>query len=319
MSMRATRRAARSRRRRIGLTGGAVLALVAVGVLVHLVTASPPGPGTDTGRAAATPAADARTAVPAPAPTPPATASVAASARTSPSATAAATTAAAAAARPSATGTGRPVSATAALAGRIRPQTRYRGVATSYDAGDGDGACLYGPADDLMVAAMNTTDYESAQACGAYVLVRTSGGASVTVRIVNECPSPCTPGQLDLSTQAFAKLADLSAGRIPITWELVSPRTVGTLSVRYKTGSSRYWCAIQVIGHRNPVARLETRTAGGWRRLPRADYNYFLAEDGGGCGGAIRITDIYGEQLTVDGIALRPDAVQATRVQFAAH
>ncbi|MGX1544107.1 hypothetical protein, partial [Streptomyces adustus] len=39
--MRATRRAARNRRRRIGLTGGAVLALVAVGVLVHLVTASP--------------------------------------------------------------------------------------------------------------------------------------------------------------------------------------------------------------------------------------------------------------------------------------
>ncbi|MFE2579263.1 hypothetical protein [Streptomyces sp. NPDC059378] len=46
--------------------------------------------------------------------------------------------------------------------------------------------------------------------------------------------------------------------------------------------------------------------------------HYFLAEDGGGCGGAIRITDIHGEQLTVDGIVLRPDAVQATRVQFAA-
>jgi expansin (peptidoglycan-binding protein) len=49
------------------------------------------------------------------------------------------------------------------------------------------------------------------------------------------------------------------------------------------------------------------------------DYNYFLSAHGSGCGGAIRITDIYGEQLVVDGIALRPDVVQSTRVQFAEH
>jgi expansin (peptidoglycan-binding protein) len=78
-------------------------------------------------------------------------------------------------------------------------------------------------------------------------------------------------------------------------------------------------CGIQAIGHRNPVAALEARTANGWRELQRTDCNYFLAEDGNGCGRAIRITDIYGERLTIDGIALRPDVVQATRVQFARH
>ena len=31
------------------------------------------------------------------------------------------------------------------------------------------------------------------------------------------------------------------------------------------------------------------------------------------------ITDIYGERLTIDEIALRPDVVQPTRVQFARH
>lgn len=36
-----------------------------------------------------------------------------------------------------------------------------------------------------------------------------------------------------------------------------------------------------------------------------------------GCGGDIRITDIYGEQLTVQGIPVRADVVQAARVQFA--
>lgn len=181
------------------------------------------------------------------------------------------------------------------------------------------GSCLYGASDDLMIAAMNVTDYESAKACGAYVLVRAAGGATITVRIVNECPSPCAPGQLDLSKQAFAKLADLSVGRLPITWSLLSPDLPGRIAVRYKTGSTKWWCGIQVIGHRNPVAALEVRTAGGWRPLPRTDYNYFLSADGTGCGGALRITDIYGERLTVDGIAVRPDVAQPTGVQFARH
>ncbi|KOV99436.1 lipoprotein [Streptomyces sp. NRRL B-1140] len=223
-------------------------------------------------------------------------------------------------ARPSPTATRpaapRPVSGTAPLAGRIKPGTTYDGVATHYDAKDGDGACLYGPSPDLMVAAMNHTDYETSQACGAYILVRAANGASVTVRITNECPLPCAPGQIDLSKEAFAKLAGLSAGRIPITWSLQSPATSQTLSIRYKTGSSPHWCGIQVLGHRNPLARLEVRTGSGWTRLTRTDYNYFLSPGGTGCGGSLRLTDIYGEQLTVDGIAIRPDAVQPTRVQF---
>ncbi|MEV6415690.1 expansin EXLX1 family cellulose-binding protein [Kribbella sp. NPDC051718] len=205
------------------------------------------------------------------------------------------------------------------LAGRIKPAVRYRGVATSYEAGDGNGACLYGPSGDMMIAAMNHTDYESAKACGAYVLVRAANGASITVRIVNECPLPCAPGQLDLSHQAFSKLASLSVGRLPITWTLVSPAASGTISIRYKTGSSRYWCGVQAIGHRNPLAALEVRTTKGWLKLHRTDYNYFLSTDGSGCGKAIRITDIYGERLTIDGIALEPDVAQSTRVQFARH
>lgn len=202
------------------------------------------------------------------------------------------------------------------MAGRIRPGVTYRGVATFYDS-DGGGACLYDPSGDVMTGAMNSTDYESAKACGAYVSVRAANGTSITVRITNECPGDCAPGQIDLSAEAFAKLADPTAGRIAITWNLVSPSTSGTMSIRYKTGSSRYWCGIQAVGHRNPVARLEVRAGSGWRQLSRTDYNYFISEDGTGCGGAIRITDIFGERLTVDGIAIRPNVVQPTRVQFA--
>jgi expansin (peptidoglycan-binding protein) len=169
-----------------------------------------------------------------------------------------------------------------------------------------------------MTAAMNTADYETSKACGAYVAVH-AGGKSITVRITNECPGDCQVGQLDLSRQAFAKLAPLSAGRIPITWNLLSPQTSDTISIRYKIGSSQYWCGVQAIGHRNPLARLEVRTGGGWVALPRTGYNYFLSEHGSGCGAAIRLTDIYGEQLTVGALPVKPDAVQPTGVQFAAH
>ncbi|NUQ98853.1 MAG: hypothetical protein HOY79_20610 [Streptomyces sp.] len=317
--MKTARQAARERRHRRRLLLGTTWALAAAGVLAYMVMGVFPGHGAKAGSAAGTPSAatqvgaagsaEARAGATSASPTTTGTSTPKAAA-TTPSA------------RPSAKDTprsGRTASTTAAPAGRIRPHTTYTGVATAYAAGDGNGACLFGPSDDLMIAAMNTTDYETSRACGAYVLVHAANGASVTVRITNECPLPCAPGQLDLSQQAFAKLADLKVGRLPITWQLVSPSTVGTMSIRYKAGSSPYWCGIQVIGHRNPVARLEVRTSGGWRQLPRTDYNYFISADGSGCGGSIRITDLYGEQLTVSGIALRPDVVQPTGVQFARH
>ncbi|MEV7027118.1 expansin EXLX1 family cellulose-binding protein [Kitasatospora sp. NPDC093558] len=342
--MKATKHAAPQWNRGRGLVMGIPLALVAVGVLVCLAFALTPGGksgGADTGIPAAasvaatepgTPAGTPSDATAPATPTPSTAAPMTTSLAPSPSATGTRSPSATATPRPSATTTApspSPSAATgnapaapaqASLAGRIKPGTSYQGVATSYDAADGNGACSFGPSADLMIAAMNHTDYETSSACGAYVLVHAANGASITVRIVNECPLPCAPGQLDLSHEAFGKLADLSVGRLPITWSLLSPATApATMSVRYKSGSSQWWCGIQVIGHRNPVAALEVRTGGGWRQLSRTDYNYFLSPDGTGCGGTIRITDLYGEQLTVDGIAVKPDVVQPTQVQFARH
>ncbi|MZF86042.1 expansin EXLX1 family cellulose-binding protein [Streptomyces sp. SID5643] len=315
--MNTPRQAARQRRRRRTLFMGATVALTAVSVLAYLLMGSSPDHTADAGPAAASPRATAQkkaaTATESGVPSPTASPSGSPSPKASPATTTA---------KPSPKDTPRPpreTSTTPPSAGRIKPGTTYQGVATAYKAGVGDGACLFGPSPDLMVAAMNTTDYETSKACGAYVLVRAANGRSVTVRITNECPLPCAPGQIDLSEEAFAKLADLKLGRLPITWSLVSPSTVGTISIRYKTGSSRHWCAIQAIDHRNPVRGLEVRGAGGWRQLPRTAYNYFVSADGSGCGGAIRITDIYGEQLTVSGLTVRPNVVQPTQVQFARH
>ncbi|MFJ9559991.1 expansin EXLX1 family cellulose-binding protein [Streptomyces fuscichromogenes] len=307
----------------------AVAAVAAVALVVTLVVAFRPGAAagaTGSDRAVSGSVSGAVTSAAAtpkdpssPKPSTTATPTPSAGRRTTPSA------AASASASPSATPARRSVSGvsaattTAPAAGRIRPGTSYQGVATSYDVGTGDGACSYGPTSDVMTAAMNTADYETAKACGAFVSVRAASGTAITVRITNECPAPCAVGQLDLSRQAFAKLAPLSAGRIPITWSLLSPATSDTVSIRYKTGSTQYWCGIQAIGHRNPLARLEVRTSSGWLTLARTEYNYFLSEQGTGCGGQIRLTDIYGEQLTVPALAVRPDVIQRTDAQFARH
>ena len=298
---------------------GTTLGVTIAGLLAYLAMGLAPGRKADAEIAAATPAATTAASSPTAdkAGKPTATATSAPTGTPKPTASAATT-----AARKPATATPRPARKTAATtpsAGRIQPGTSYKGVATAYETKDGDGACLFGPSPDLMIAAMNTTDYETSRACGAYILVHAANGKSITVRITNECPLPCAPGQLDLSQQAFAKLADLKVGRLAITWSLVSPGSIGNLSIRYKTGSSVYWCALQVIDHRNPVAALELRTGSGWRRLPRTGYNYFISADGAGCGGSIRITDIYGQQLTVGRLAVQPNVVQRTQVQFARH
>jgi expansin (peptidoglycan-binding protein) len=306
------------------------VAVAAVALLVSLVVAFRPGGGGDDGARTVEPAAGAglsgtptasqaasasASASPSPAPS----SSKSPRASGSPNPTGKPTASATPSSRPAAGSAARPASGTAPSAGRISPGTAYTGVATAYDIGDGDGSCSYGPTSDVMTAAMNTADYETSKACGAYVSVRAASGASVTVRITNECPAPCAVGQIDLSQQAFAKLAPLVTGRIPITWSLLSPATSDTVSIRYKTGSTQYWCGIQAIGHRNPLARLEVRTSAGWTRLARTGYNYFLSEQGAGCGGPIRLTDIYGEQHTVEGIAVRANVVQPTGVQFARH
>ncbi|WP_327399020.1 expansin EXLX1 family cellulose-binding protein [Streptomyces sp. NBC_01288] len=271
------------------------------------------------GSAATEPSATSSSPADSPSPTGTSTASARATAASKkPSATPSTRATTAKAAATSATKARQQATGTAPLAGRIRPGVTYRGVATFYDA-DGGGACLYDPSGDVMTGAMNTADYEASKACGAYVLVHAASGATITVRITNECPGDCAPGQIDLSAQAFAKLAAPSAGRIPITWNLASPSTTDTISIRYKTGSTRYWCGIQAIGHRNPLARLEVAVGSGWRQLERTDYNYFISEDGSGCGGALRLTDIYGQQLTVPALAVRANVTQSTRVQFAQH
>lgn len=296
-------------------TSVAAALVVVAGLAVSLAVALSPHRTADTGYAAT---AD-RTGAGAPHSSASATATGSSAAITPPASARPATATPSPRSTPTGDGQSQGTSTNSSLAGLVRPGVVYHGVATEYAAADGDGACMLGPSSDMMIAAMNYTDYQDSEACGAHVVVHAADGASITVLITNECPSPCAPGQLDLSQQAFAKIADPSAGRISVTWQLLSPSTTAAISIRYKTGSSQWWCGIQVIGERNPVARLDVSTASGWLQLPRADYNYFLSTNGAGCGHPVRVTDIYGQQLTIAAMPIQTNVIQATDLQFAQH
>lgn len=93
----------------------------------------------------------------------------------------------------------------------------YSGEATYYDA-EGRGSCGIPFPPDYLLAAMNGAQYQKPY-CGECVSV-TGPKGSVVVRILDLCPG-CKSGGLDLSITAFTKIADKTAGRVPITWHFV--------------------------------------------------------------------------------------------------
>lgn len=173
----------------------------------------------------------------------------------------------------------------------------HQGEATWYHA-TGKGNCSFDASQDLMVAAINTKDYGDAAMCGAYLSV-TGPKGSVTVRVVDRCPG-CKVGGLDLSKEAFAKIADMHDGRTPVTWQIVGPPLSGPVVYRYMDGTSRYWTAIQVLNHRWPIALLEIKPQGGneWLPVDRRAYNYFVYPKAIAAGQLqVRITSVTGVAL----------------------
>jgi len=145
---------------------------------------------------------------------------------------------------------------------------------------------------------MNAPEYAASAVCGACFDVSGPKG-KVTLRIVDLCPG-CEKGHLDLSEQAFAKIADKVNGRVSITYQAVACDVKGAMSFEFKDGSSQYWTAIQVRNHRLPITKLEYKQNGTFTDMPRAEYNYFIDDMGVGVqpdGLTLRITAADGQVL----------------------
>jgi expansin (peptidoglycan-binding protein) len=203
--------------------------------------------------------------------------------------------------------------ACAAVPGRAAATT---GKATYYT-GPAGGNCSFGASTDLMYVALGPAEYRAGAACGEYLDV-TGPKGSVRVKVADRCPE-CAAGHIDLSREAFAKIGAISAGIIPVTYRVVvNPTVPGSVTVRVKEGASRYWLAVLIDNHGNPLSSVEVRSGASWSPLSRTDYNYWIDDNGAGSGPfTLRVTDSAGRRATVSGIALRPGAVQATGVTMA--
>ncbi|HXG00132.1 MAG TPA: expansin EXLX1 family cellulose-binding protein [Bacteroidota bacterium] len=177
------------------------------------------------------------------------------------------------------------------------------GYATYYTWANGGGNCMFDPTPhDLMVGAMNAMDYAGSAACGSCVKI-TGPRGQVVVRIVDQC-GDCPQGNIDLSPQAFERIAELAQGRVPITWQYVPCEVQGNIIYHFKDGSNQWWTAVQVRNHRYPIVRLEyLMSSGTFRTVSRMEYNYFVEPNGMGPGPyTFRVTDVYGRVLVDSGI-----------------
>ncbi|WNG45677.1 hypothetical protein F0U60_17385 [Archangium minus] len=171
------------------------------------------------------------------------------------------------------------------------------GIITFYDA-TGAGNCSFDPSpQNLDVAAINKGQYEGSAVCGSCVEIEGPKG-NLRVRIVDSCPDCPDKGHLDLSREAFAKIANPIDGRVKVRWRMVTCDVQGPIRYHYKDGSSQWWTAIQVRNHRLPVTKLEYWKNNAWVQVKREDYNYFVEPSGMGTGSIkVRVTASDGQTL----------------------
>ncbi|MEV5629227.1 expansin EXLX1 family cellulose-binding protein [Micromonospora tulbaghiae] len=205
-----------------------------------------------------------------------------------------------------------PVAAAPPVGGATRS-----GKATFYDSEGAGGNCSRpaAPADRMYVA-LGPAEYASGASCGGFLDV-TGPRGTVRVLVMDQCPE-CAPGHLDLSAEAFARIADPVQGVVKVSYRaVVNPRLSGPLTFRVKEGSSQWWFAVLVGDHGNPLRSVEVRQNGSWRAAQRQDYNYWLIESGAGPGPyEIRVTDVYGHRATATGIRMLPGQVQRSRTRM---
>ncbi|KAF7838084.1 EG45-like domain containing protein [Senna tora] len=114
-------------------------------------------------------------------------------------------------------------------------------------------ACYGYEEQGTMIAAASDAIWDNGGACGRmYRITCTSGtnagvaepckGGSVTVKIVDRCPSPGCQSTIDLSQQAFSVIANPDAGKINIVYTQsgVMKRQVPTTMLMHTHASLAY-------------------------------------------------------------------------------
>jgi expansin (peptidoglycan-binding protein) len=153
--------------------------------------------------------------------------------------------------------------------------------------------------------AMYTPIYDNSNYCGVCVEVTGKKGTQI-IQIVDQCPSCHVDGDIDLSPAAFQIIVgDLSIGKSPISWKAVACPLAGK-NIRVSTQGSNQWYAKVIIEqHVNKIKAVEIYNSSSWKSLVREADNGWTTSGVSIPGNTqVRITDIFNEQLVVDGVEI---------------
>ena len=199
----------------------------------------------------------------------------------------------------------------------------YQGRATFYDAANpvgGKGNSGYDvPSGDALagVTAINNIQWNGSEASGAFLKVsgpKQREGAEPIIVQVSDLLYERADG-LDLSAEAFAKVADPVDGVVNIEYELIAPQDDFATPYGYTIGqgivvegipeSNPYYGAFRLNNHRYPIENVDLLTEGGGVvPLERGSDNRFVLNTDTALFGAqdLLVTDIFGQQVTLDNI-----------------
>ena len=217
--------------------------------------------------------------------------------------------------------------------------TEYQGRATFYDAanpagGKGNSGYDVVSGDALAgIAAINNIQWNGSEASGGFLEVsgpkQREGAAPIIVQISDQLVE--RSDGLDLSAQAFEKVAEPVDGIVNIEYELIGPGDDFVTPYGYSIGqgivvegipeSNPYYGAFRLNNHRYPVESVDLLTEGGDKvPLSRGSDNRFTLDTGYAMLGAqdLSVTDIFGQQVTLNDVNITggTDADIITGEQF---
>ena len=199
----------------------------------------------------------------------------------------------------------------------------YQGRATFYDAANpsgGKGTSGYdvpGPSELDQVVAINNVQWNGSEASGAFLEVsgpkQREGAAPITVQVVDYLYERADG--LDMSAEAFAKVANPIDGVVNIDYQLVGPADDYVTAYGYRIGqgivvegipeTNPYYAAVRLNNHRYPIESVDLITnSGNTVDLIRQSDNRFVLNGNYPLSGPqdLLVTDIFGQQVTLDDV-----------------
>lgn len=208
------------------------------------------------------------------------------------------------------------------LKSELELNKNYQGRATFYDATATKGNSGYGvPASNKLekVTSINSVQWNGSEASGGFFKVsgpkQREGDAPIMVQVIDQLPERADG--LDLSREAFAKVADLKDGVVNIDYQLVGPADDYLTAYGYKIGqgivvegvpgTNPYYAAVRLNNHRYPIKSVDLITNNGKTiELDRESDNRFVLDGNYPLYGAqdLLVSDIFDQQVTLNDVKI---------------